>query len=876
LANYDLGSVHGEVRITYDRQGIRDARQDINDYLGDVNRLRDALRQYDQTQQNSSQQTQNFGQRARDSKEAISTLGDALRAISKIPVLAGAAQEMVAFGAAAAPALGIVAAAPAVLGLFAAAAVTVKVGTQGMGDAMSAVAEGDAAKLNEALAKLAPEARNFVLAYRDVRESFKSTQIDVQNALFAGLGDTWRQLGTAYLPVLDRGLIQMAESLNYVGVQSAKALMEPTTVANLGVLLENASLATENFGGALGDVVAGFVNIAAVGSGWLPIWTHGVTDLSARFREWTASAAGQQQINTWIQQGADAIGKLVQIITNVGGIISGVFSAMDTGSGGMLENLVLLTGQMNAWVNSAEGQQTLIPIFHLLHEVTTAILEILVIVVGVVGQVAGAFAALNPETQDVVAQFIAWSAVASAVIGYLTPIIGFITAMAGHIGTLVTVLKALWTAFQFIITVFRIIGTLFMANPWLLLIVAVIALVALIIYNWDTIKAYLLAAWDWIVATAASVWGGLVAFFTSIWDAIKGPVIAVWDFIVGLITFQWTLIWNILRYAAAILLAIFFTIWNPLVDIVTTVWNAIVGFITPILQTIQSAISTAWNAVSAATSAVWNTVVGIITSVWNAIWGVIGPYVKRAWDAIVTAWNAVSSVTSTVWNAITSAISSAWNTITGIFNSAVGTVMGVLSGLWNRISGLASSAMTLLVNAGRNIVQGLWNGIQAMGSWLYNSIMGWVRSVVPGPILQFLGISSPSKYMEKEVGENLPPGIAKGVENETGVAEKASATMARKVGLAAVSQVNNLPINVQQRVGSLAASVGAVSAATPMSSVATAAAPAVAAGGGGRTVNIGTLTVQLQGILDPTDPVAWRSMVERLRTDITNVEASYR
>src|SRR4051794_3149749 len=50
---------------------------------------------------------------------------------------------------------------------------TLKVGTHGLGDAMKAVAEGDADKLNEALKKLAPSARATVLAVQALKPAWE-------------------------------------------------------------------------------------------------------------------------------------------------------------------------------------------------------------------------------------------------------------------------------------------------------------------------------------------------------------------------------------------------------------------------------------------------------------------------------------------------------------------------------------------------------------------------------------------------------------------------------------------------------------------------------------------------------------------------------
>lgn len=73
---------------------------------------------------------------------------------------------------------------------------------------------------------------------------------------------------------------------------------------------------------------------------------------------------------------------------------------------------------------------------------------------------------------------------------------------------------------------------------------------------------------------------------------------------------------------------------------------------------------------------------------------------------------------------------------------------------------------------GRNIVEGIKKGIsdawETMVSWMQGLLDGFVDS-----ILGFFGIHSPSKLMADEVGQYIPAGIAKGIENGMGVLNKA-------------------------------------------------------------------------------------------------------
>lgn len=69
-----------------------------------------------------------------------------------------------------------------------------------------------------------------------------------------------------------------------------------------------------------------------------------------------------------------------------------------------------------------------------------------------------------------------------------------------------------------------------------------------------------------------------------------------------------------------------------------------------------------------------------------------------------------------------------------------------------------------IASVGSDIVKGLWNGIDNMSSWIGKKIKGFGDDVLGG-IKDFFGIKSPSKVFEEEVGEQLPAGMAVGVEN---------------------------------------------------------------------------------------------------------------
>lgn len=239
--------------------------------------------------------------------------------------------------------------------------------------------------------------------------------------------------------------------------------------------------------------------------------------------------------------------------------------------------------------------------------------------------------------------------------------------------------------------------------------------------------------------------------------------------------------------------------------------------------------------------------------------------------AVIIAWKnseTFRNIVLAVWSAIKAGISNAVNVIKGILNwfgelpgriagwfgaakdwavRKMGELVSWLAGLPGRILSAVGNLGSLLVNAGRNIIQGLWNGIQGMGSWLYGQISGFVKRVVPGPILSFLGIHSPSRWMRDEVGKMIPAGLAEGINAASGLATNAAAGLASDVAGASL---------VSSKYGGTSSGAGGL-----------------VNGAGG--IHVENLTLQIAGNLDPTNPTAWAEAMRNLRAGIRGVEREY-
>lgn len=818
IANYNLGSVQGEVRITYDGRGVDEAREDIRDLGEGVGDAGDDIDEFGRRARRGSEEARNLGNESSSAADKAEKLGSFMSKLMAPIFLAGAAPAALGLAAGATAAAGAVGVLPALLGSVKLAMAAVTIGTEGFGEALSAAAEGDMAAFNEQVAKMPPNMAQAARATAALIPAWNNLKLDVQNRLWDGLGTRISSLGARYIPVLQTALGSVATSLNGAGTELAEFFDNRELGGDVTEMFEFMALAVDNVSQAISPVVQGLYIVARVGSEVLADITAGAGNAAMRFREWIGEMRASGQLEAWIRAGIQALVDFGAIIGNIIGIVRAVFSAFDVGGQSMLTTIREATAAALLWAQSAEGQRVIGDIWNFLVTIATALGQAIGAIVFVVTTLISWFSMLPAPVQSIIASFITWATIIGVVIGWLAPLIGFLAGLGPVIMTVVGVLGSLWNAFTLVMTIFRALTMLLLTNPFVLLIAAVVALAALIFFNWDAI---------W--AKTQEIWGSITGWLSAQWQSITSTVSAA---------------------------------CSAVLNAVVTAWNNVVSSVSTFVSNLVNNIAQGWANVTSGASTAWANVVSTISNAISTVINAVANWISNVVSTATTGWQNMLSMIVNVWSNVISSVT-----------SGAGRVWGEIVALGSRIAGFAGQAINLLVDAGRNIVLGLWNGIVAMGGWLAGQIWGWIRSVVPGPILQFLGIASPSRYMRDEVGKMIPPGVAEGIDAKSDVAADAARQMAMDVGVAAT----HIMPDMQHRIGALATSTAAAATGrSPVMSVAAASTPSSIAGMSGSTINIGSVIQQIAGNLDPTNPVAWRSAVTNIKDGIRDLEASYR
>ena len=215
-------------------------------------------------------------------------------------------------------------------------------------------------------------------------------------------------------------------------------------------------------------------------------------------------------------------------------------------------------------------------------------------------------------------------------------------------------LSGLGTAFRLAATGARALALALMANPIIAIVAVIIAVVAAIIYFWNTneqFRAAIIAIWNNIVAFGMSLFSALAAFFTGVWNGIGAIATAVWNAIMAVATTVVSVIMNIVSAFGAF----FAGVWNGCLAIAASVWDAISSFVSAAASVIEGIISALVDYISSA----WDSAVAAVQSFASSVMSAIGQAVDWAmekWNSLVnalshpidTAINIAQNITRTI------------------------------------------------------------------------------------------------------------------------------------------------------------------------------------------------------------------------------------
>lgn len=234
------------------------------------------------------------------------------------------------------------------------------------------------------------------------------------------------------------------------------------------------------------------------------------------------------------------------------------------------------------------------------------------------------------------------------------------------------------------------------------------------------------------------------SILSQLLQTIFDTIIGVLDIFIGIFTGDWDRVWNGVKQ-------VFVSIWNFLVSTFNTIVSRLASIVSSMVQSITTFFGN-----------LLSNIIRIISSILASIitWAV--NMANKAREAgrnfLTNVVNFLSQLPGRLAQIISNIISRLAQWVSQMRQKGAEGARSLFNAVVNGLASLPSKMMSV----GREIVNGVWRGIQNARDHFFSNVKNFFSGLV-NAAKGALGISSPSKVFEEEVGENIPPGAEKGI-----------------------------------------------------------------------------------------------------------------
>lgn len=662
---------------------------------------------------------------------------------------------------------------------------TAKVALSGLTPFINGVSQG----MEQASAKMLDWAKNSQVAQRFF-EMMGTTGVRIFNNMLNAAGS----FGSGLISVLtqiaplaewvSQGFKKMGQAFNewaqsVEGQNAIKSFIEYTK-QNLPLI-----------GQIFGSTFKGIFNLMKAFAPNTHLVLQGLADMANQFEQWSATIAESDGFKKFIEYVQENGPKLIQLLGNIINIIINVATAMAPFAAAVLDVAIAMTDFI---------------------EKLTEAHPAIGIMLGLIATLAGIFMTLGPPIMgaiDFIGKF------ARVLTGASTAIEGLTAIGSG----LMTALEGLGAAF------------LALDAPILLIIGAVAAVIAILVWLWNTnegVREALTNAWDVISSTIGGAIQSVIDWFMQLYDNIMQtiqPLMPIFqqfgdmiNQILGVVVVQainflveaFKGLWLAVSVIFTAIGAIVSSVIQLIVGLFTAFIQLITGDFTGALQTLQTTfwnvLNTIWTAVQSIFTQIsqfifasLNSILGTSISSWSQIFSSTYQFLSQIFSSVAQWFGQVAqTIASKMAQALGFIISHGAQWVSAIIDAMARFVSGVISGFVNVIgqvkSGMSRAVAAIrgflgqFVSAGIQMMAGLARGIMSGASQVISSAVNVAKSAISA-VKGALSIHSPSRVF-KDIGAYTMEGMHLGMNTEGSKVIDLASSIASRVSSGFNSSLN--------------------------------------------------------------------------------------
>jgi phage-related protein len=599
---------------------------------------------------------------------------------------------------------------------------------EALADAQTKTAAATATTAN-AMAKLAPNAQAFVRAVLAQAGAWRALKLDVQNALFAGLGAKFTTMSQAILPSLKTGLTGTATVLNTMAKNAFDAVTNLGKAGTLRQMFDGLNNGLKPLTRIPGQFITGLTQISVAASPAFERLTTAAGASADSIAKKLADAFKSGALEDSINSAIEVAKQFGHLIGDIFGTLGNVMKAAAAGGGDALGALGAVFAELRRITAMPEVQKALTSIF-------TAVNAIAKLLAGTLGAVIQAalplLAALAPVVTQLAEQFAPVLAELATTLGaalmpIITALLPVVSQIGGVIAGLVTsllpLLKPIGDVLAAIITAIAPVISSIGA--------ALVPLIASLAQGLAPVIQALVPAVQLVgqfLAALAPMFPMLVQALLPLIPPISQLAVALLGLAVQVLTPLMPLITGLAQLLAGVLAGAI----GLLVPVITTVVGAITSFVDAMalgVKTIvgwfqwlydvlvgHSIIPDLVNAIISWFTNLWTNTKKIFTELKNwvvGLWNSLWTTVRTRWNSF---WSGLSSAISGAWKSFRDSFTGLKNSITNTWNAMWNGARDKVAGIFTTINGKITSfrnGMKTAFSSLRDSLGTIWNGVKS-------------------------------------------------------------------------------------------------------------------------------------------------------------------
>lgn len=512
----------------------------------------------------------------------------------------------------------------------------------------------------------------------------------------------------------------------------------------------------------IGNIITGIVNMFAAFGPLAADMMTGFQNMTERFKEWSATLGENQGFKNFVSfirengpQMIELIGNVVTFLIEMGKGFAQVGAAVLP----VINNIISwMNTQMQANSNVAKSIAVMTMLFGVFKAFAPALAALQLIfrtAFSVAGQAISMFAAtVRPYLTLLMTQLmtfgtrvfdVMYNKVGAVFMNVLRgKFIPFVTQFGTYLQLLITKVVSFAARFG---QVFLRIGLALtnilaktvwwaarMAAQWVIamgpvgwVIAAVVALVAIIILNWDKIVAWTQQTWSKVWNFIKTAWTNIKTTVSTYAQALWAVIVAKFQQIVSAIQQKMQQAWSFIK-----------SVWSGIKSTVSSaaqsIWSAVSSKFQQIVSTIRDKMQSAWSTIKSTWSNIKNTVTTTASNILSTVRDKFQQMVSNVREKMQSIWTNIQQVWEQIKSTITEKIQAAVQSVKDKFEEMRSAVSDKIEAAKELVSNGVEAIKSFfdnlnLYDSGKAIIQSAIDGIEAMKDKIVGKVEDIVSSV---------------------------------------------------------------------------------------------------------------------------------------------------